>query len=209
MRNYTIFYIFILLTLPIWGQTKQTYSVGDIYDVDGVRGIVVQVNKEGTHGLVMSLDEGEDSWSRRPKKRFNINFYVATNATNKNDGMANMEAIAQAIEQHGVDWSWFPAFQWCRNKGEGWYLPAINELVEINKAYHGGKIESNNTARKKFNNILKRNGGQPFKKFNMYFSSTEITGDKVYAIYLEKGMFAYGLEEGKTIKHYLRAVHKF
>ena len=79
----------------------------------------------------------------------------------------------------------FPAFRWCRNKGEGWYLPAINELITINKAIHGGKLEKNKEARKRFNKILENNGGKKIGRYNVYFSSTEKDEMKAYAIYFD------------------------
>lgn len=201
--------LLLLFSISLWGQSNRTYAIGEIYDVNGIRGIVVRVNDEGTHGLIMSLDSEEKRWSAKPKKvSFGI-FDAITDATDKEDGMKNMEAIERAIEKYDVDWNWFPAFQWCRNKGEGWYLPAINELVEINKAYHGGKIESNKTAKKTFNQTVKQNGGKSLNSNSIYFSSTEISASKTYSIILENGMFGYGKEEDKAWPQEVRAVRKF
>lgn len=199
--------LMFLFSMTAWGQERERYYIGDIYDVNGVRGIVVMIKENGLHGLIMSLDEEEKFWSLDPTKRFKYSLRLATSAIDKNDGANNMEAIAQTIEQHNLSWNWFPAFQWCKNKGEGWYLPAINELVEINKAYHGGRIESNKSAKKAFNKILEENGGKPLKR-GEYLSSSEFSGDKIYAIYLETGLFAYGHESQKG-EMYVRAVRKF
>ena len=50
--------------------------------------------------------------------------YKLTNAKDENDGAKNLEKIKK-----WRDWEkWYPAFSWCAKKGDGWYLPAINEL---------------------------------------------------------------------------------
>lgn len=200
-----------ILSLPLWGQDGKRYAVGEIYDEGGVRGIVVKITDEGRHGLIMSLDEEESPWSVKPgkSKHFFKHLDIPTDATSKDDGMLNMEKVAACIEMHDLTWAHFPPFQWCRNKGEGWYLPAINELIEINKAFHGGRIEKNNAAKKAFNKVLKENGGPSLGNSKQYFSSTEITGGEAYAIYMEKGMFGYGKSERKGTQNTLRAVRKF
>ena len=39
------------------------YEVGDLYDRDGVKGVVCIVSDEGTHGLVISLEQIYLTWS--------------------------------------------------------------------------------------------------------------------------------------------------
>ena len=44
-----------------------------------------------------------------------------------NGGAKNLEKIKK-----WRDWEkWYPAFSWCAKKGDGWYLPAINELKTL------------------------------------------------------------------------------
>lgn len=195
-----------LLSITTWGQERKQYFIGDIYDSEGVRGIVVQVKENGYHGLIMSLDEIEEYWYCNPSNPY---WRMVTSASDCNNGMHNQEIISEIINLYNLSWDLFPAFKWCKDKGEGWYLPAINELVEINKAYHGGEIKKNKAAQIAFNRILEENGGKPLQNsFTNYLSSTEITGEKVYTIYFESGMFAYGKEERKG-KMAIRAVRKF
>ena len=52
---------------------------------------------------------------------------VATGATDEDNGANNM-AIIKSIEGWGEK---YPAFKYCSDYGEGWYLPAKNELREI------------------------------------------------------------------------------
>ena len=93
--------------------------------------------------------------------------------------------------------------------GEGWYLPAINELITINKAIHGGKLEKNKEARKRFNKILENNGGKKIGRYNVYFSSTEKDEMKAYAIYFVSGILGYATPNHKRYKDYVRAVYRF
>ena len=48
---------------------EQRYAVGDIYDKDGVKGIVVVLYNGGLHGLVMSLDETCLAWCNLHRKK--------------------------------------------------------------------------------------------------------------------------------------------
>ena len=107
------------------GDTPREYVVGDLYDADGVKGIVFEVS--GKHGKIISLEEKECYWSSRPD--------VQTRAWDEDDGMANMRKI-KAIP----NWrSEYQAFAWCddmnTNGVTGWYLPAANELASLH-AHH-------------------------------------------------------------------------
>lgn len=186
------------------GQRK--YAIGDIYREGSVVGIVVQVTDDGAHGLLMSLDEGEANWSLKPHGGL---FDIVTGFTDYDDGRKNMEKLVCLINKMDFSWDHFPAFRWCRNKGEGWCLPAINELITINKAIHGGKLEKNKEARKRFNKILENNGGKKIGRYNVYFSSTEKDEMKAYAIYFESGILGYGTSNHKRYRDYVRAVYGF
>jgi len=118
---------------PVWGgdwewQWGPKLTVGSYYysdgscseDLDGVKtctGIVSYVSSTG--GLVVSLDETERiEWA---------NASTATFANNVSDGSVN-----QGIIQQLTNWQTnFPAFAWCAAKGEGWYMPSINELTRL------------------------------------------------------------------------------
>ena len=100
------------------------YEIGELYDQNGIRGVICQLSDDRQHGLVVSLDEIYLHWSefRKPDLRL-------AGADNRTDGVANMEKVAQYIAANNLSWDDFPAFKWCRDKGEGWYLPAIDELL--------------------------------------------------------------------------------
>lgn len=111
------------------------WAVGDYYEVGSVKGVVVWVDESKLKGKIISLDEGETIWSTG----FNY-----TGAQSRTDGKSNTEKV----KSKNPDLSEYPAFKWCVDHGNGWYLPAIEEvyyfLKEINTiaptlAAHGGK----------------------------------------------------------------------
>jgi hypothetical protein len=93
-----------------------------LYDENGKQGIVFDVTADGKHGKIVSLDEGEGwSWAV-------VDVYDRkTDATSHDDGMSNFNKIKKQS-----NWETnYPAFAWCATKGEGWYLPAKEELLSI------------------------------------------------------------------------------
>ena len=180
------------------------YEIGELYDRDGVKGVVCQLSEDKRHGLVISLDEIYLHWSefRKPDLR-------VVGADNRTDGRDNMEKVARYIEANGLSWDDFPAFKWCRDKGEGWYLPAIDELLTIGHNYNGGSRASNNRrAHKFFNDRLKAAGGKRMDRLVNYFSSTEADERNAYTSHMNIEP-PYVVEIQKYGKFLVRAVHAF
>ena len=117
--------------------------------------------------------------------------------------------LAAYIAENNLSWDDFPAFKWCREKGEGWYLPSIDELLNIGHNYSGGtRVQSSRQARNRFNNALKNNGGKRMDRLVYYFSSTEKDEKEAYTTHtgIEP---PYVIEIPKYNKFLVRAVHKF
>lgn len=101
---------------------EKTYKVGDLYDENGKKGVVFEVSADGKHGKIVSLLEGDTMmWSL---------LAIEIGCDDRQDGYANMQKI-QKIPQWQDK---FPAFAWCANLGDGWYLPTVYELKTIYKA---------------------------------------------------------------------------
>lgn len=100
----------------------KTYKIGDYYN-DGVReGVVFEVTDDGLHGKIVSMKEDFLQWSSDPNEKLRL-----IGADSKTDGAANMAKV-KAI----VGWqNKYPAFAWCADLGDGWYLPANDELLII------------------------------------------------------------------------------
>lgn len=180
------------------------YEVGDLYDRDGVKGVVCIVSDEGTHGLVISLEQIYLTWSefRKPDLR-------TVCAGNRTDGEENMRTVEAYIAANGLSWNDFPAFKWCREQGEGWYLPSIDELLTIGHNYNGGsRMKNNRQARNKFNDALKDAGGKRMDRMVYYFSSTEMDEKNAYTSHTSLEP-PYVVEIPKYNKFLVRAVHKF
>ena len=187
-------------------EDETIYGIGDIYNKNGIKGVVVMLTDGGRHGLIMSLDEACLPWCnlhRKKQKR-------AMGASDRHDGMMNMLAIEKYIAENNLSWSNFPAFEWCRAKGEGWYLPSINEIWSAGTMFLGGsRVASNRKARKNFNDNITIAGGTPLSGIMIYHSSTE-DKDARYALYSHMNSEPPYINSGyKADDIFVRAFHKF
>ncbi len=189
--------------LPVQYELKR-YAVGDYYDFNGVKGVVCKVTEDGLHGMVVSLDEVMIPWSvfRKPDLR-------TVGAVDRTDGRVNMEIVARYIAENGLSWDDFPAFRWCREQGEGWYLPAIDEVLAIGNNFNGGtRMHYDRQARNRFNDALKEHGGKRMDRLVYYFSSTEQDEKSVHTSHMDmKPPYVVGIP--KYNKFLVRAVHLF
>lgn len=182
-----------------------TYEVGQYYDYMGVRGVICHVTPDGKHGLILSLDEVMIDWST-----FRKGSLCEVGATSTTDGAANMAAVAKYIADNNLSWDNFPAFKWCREKGEGWYLPSIDEMLTISNNYNGGNRQRNDRhARIAFNDSLKNHNGARMDNKCYYFSSTEHSDRVALTTHfgLQPPYVMYDVD--KWNKFLVRAVHKF
>lgn len=189
--------------LPVQYELKR-YAVGDYYDFNGVKGVVCKVTEDGQHGMVVSLDEVMIPWSvfRKPDLR-------TVGAVDRTDGRVNMQTVARYIAENGLSWDDFPAFKWCREQGEGWYLPAIDEVLAIGNNFNGGtRMHYDRQARNRFNDALKEHGGKRMDRLVYYFSSTEQDEKSVHTSHMDmKPPYVVGIP--KYNKFLVRAVHLF
>jgi hypothetical protein len=104
-------------------RSSKTYKVGDLYDENGKRGVVFEVSADGKHGKIVSLAEKRLEWANSDFDSWGEKI----GADSETDGAVNM-----AVVQRIPNWrEKYPAFAWCADLGEEWYLPAINELKAI------------------------------------------------------------------------------
>ena len=189
--------------LPVQYELKR-YAVGDYYDFNGVKGVVCKVTEDGLHGMGVSLDEVMIPWSvfRKPDLR-------TVGAVDRTDGRVNMQTVARYIAENGLSWDDFPAFKWCREQGEGWYLPAIDEVLAIGNNFNGGtRMHCDRQARNRFNDALKEHGGKRMDRLVYYFSSTEQDEKSVHTSHMDmKPPYVVGIP--KYNKFLVRAVHLF
>ena len=144
---------------------SNTYKVGDYFNENGKKGVVFQVWDGGRHGKIISLDQIKAKWDSwlicvEKKRLFRPSEYEYENVTrtyadSRNDGMSNTNKVIARVHNN-----YFDAFIWCRNKGNDWYLPALEEL----------KIIYN--MKGKLNETLCQYGETTIADF-LYWSSTE------------------------------------
>ncbi len=175
-----------------------TWQVGDYYNVNGKEGVVFWVDETGKHGKIVSMTESGSKldWSSDKYERKRL-----IGADSETDGAKNMVVVKQILGWE----SKYPAFKWCADLGEGWYLPAKEELklFTLDTAVHD-----------KVNRTLAQHGGKRLaeKGANFwYWSSTESS-------YKYNRMFCawyVGMYNGDTYDYpkgfnsYVRAVSAF
>ena len=103
-------------------ETSAPYSIGDYYNEDGNRGIVFKVTDNGYSGKIVSLVEAKARW----EYNYSWSSYSTPDCHDYDNGMNNWLAIKSS-----EDTSEFPAFTACASFGDGWYLPAVHELLQI------------------------------------------------------------------------------
>lgn len=170
--------------------TADAYKVGDYYEKDGLKGIVIRVDASGNHGLIMSLDKCAKKWLDGKDEKFSTNAYY------EDDGEKNMAVIQKYIEENGKSWSMFPYFEWCRSHGEGWYAPATDELKDILKTINGSEGKYNASFMKKVAKVLKKHKGDGLidsgyfgtKQPHAMFSSTEGDAGMVYTMFFKQNI---------------------
>lgn len=115
---------FALISLSLSAQNK-SYKVGDYYDDGTKQGVVFQVSEDGQHGKIVSLVQTKLRWCNRSTTS-SKGGNVITKAQDLDDGEVNcniIKGLAGLEDYH--------AFNWCRELGEGWYLPALRELKSL------------------------------------------------------------------------------
>ena len=165
--------------------TGGPYKVGDYYNDGTKEGIVFVVYDGGYHGKIVSVDESKEMWAE------DAVYQNATHATSGGGGMGNMNKIKKL-----PNWKTnYPAFAWCASLGEGWYLPAVDELLLI----HQNKSS--------INRRLNQRGYGEFLD-DYYWSSTENEDNSgcAWGVSVDGGILGY---DSKYYYTYVRAVSAF
>lgn len=183
-------------------RERRVFVVGDYYNENGKEGVVFEVDATGRHGKIVGMKQTKLAWAE------NLNFgdwwfrrdipcKKKTGACDQYDGMKNMQTIRR------ID-GWrekYPAFVWCVDQGDGWYLPAIKELE---------KFTRNDSIHDAVNRTLSQHGGAAlFNKGDNwigYWSSSERNRKLAWYVLMN------GCYTGDTYKYasdYVRAVSAF
>ena len=179
-----------IVATPVGEEPEPTpggkYKPGDLYDVDGVKGVVFYVDESGESGLIMSMDQALLAWSTE-------NVWVGCVSR----GEYNTEDMLKRGEDK------YPAAKWCVDHGEGWYMPNSDEMRKMWSAVSNGKYVFDAEFIKLYNDKL----DDPILE-DYYWSSNEI--DEDYAelvVFIDESVVC--LESFKYKQFYVRAVHRF
>ena len=175
------------------GKTSASYKVGDYYNDGTKEGVVFEVSADGKHGKIVSMTQSASelrwSYDKTEWKRL-------IGADSETDGAANMAKVKAR-----PDWqSKYPAFKWCADLGDGWYLPAIEELKEfmLDDTIHNAV---NSTLAAKGAKTLYNKG-----ESRWYCSSTESNSKCAWLVNMFNG---YTGSYYKYNSYYVRAVSAF
>lgn len=117
-------------------DTVGPYKVGDYFNEAGCEGVVVEVDVTGYRGKIISLT--------------GVSTYICTDYLGYNKSLYNHSSTTDGRENCKDHKGDVPAMDWCRSLGDGWYLPAIDEM----KCYL-----LNDPIHDKVNHTLKSMGG--------------------------------------------------
>lgn len=99
----------------------KTYSVGDLYDANGLKGVVFETSDAGRSGKIVALNDCNNS---QP-----ISWGPTTGVKGVTDSANGANNQAKITSDIIAD---YPAFKACADLGDGWYLPASGEMSVIN-----------------------------------------------------------------------------
>ena len=134
------------------------YKTGDFYpnpnNPKTAIGVVywLKPGTDGREGKIVSYDSAMRNWGNSNNKKL---------GTSISTGIINWDII--------IKWDpsldYFPAFKWCRDKGDGWYLPSRYELHILNELWSANQEYMNSN--------LTLINGEPFTSDDVYLASSE------------------------------------
>ena len=173
------------------------YEIGSIYEVNGTKGVIYAI-KTDTKGLtwcyLFSLDEEELQWSTK---------YEWCNCISDKGAWNTYDPF----NYYGMDINNYPAFKWCMDHGNDWFLPSSKELMWMWEAITEGARDFDAPAVAKWNKIITDNGGEPFVE-TYYWSSNETSEDLIEVIaFMDDSVVC--LDPAKDKVYTARAAYRF
>ena len=133
--------------------------------------------------MIVSLDQVKKQWCTHAQ----YNKGIVVDASSMSDGKANTDKVMSRSDS-----AEYSAFEWCRAKGNDWYLPAIDELKLLY------------SVRDTINSTLKERGGNTLSGW--CWSSTEYENISAWNVVMDYGYTFHG---NKTHDNCVRAVSAF
>ena len=168
-------------------KETRVYAPGDLYEEDGVVGVVFRVTDGGTSGYIVSMDEAYLQWSTE-------NVWV-------NCIFGRGDWHTEDMLKLGADK--YPAAKWCADHGDGWYMPSTKELQWLWDAVSNGTHVYDNEFITLYNDKL----DDPISE-DYYLSSNETAENLAQVVaFMENSVVC--LDPQKSSKFLVRAIYKF
>ncbi len=167
-----------ITSLKISGD--QDSLLGQCVIPGGVESVIFYASNSAVK--VVSADEGSGQWAKNTFATSDMS------AKSSSDGYYNMRVIKS------YTLSFFPAFEWCANKGNKWYLPSYLEIESLFNVFET------------INNALSSIGGVRLKKGSAYWTSTETSGSGAVEVYYNNTGVHVNNDYSKTNSGCLRAI---
>ena len=173
------------------------YEIGSIYEVDGTKGVIYAIktdNKGITWCYLFSLDEEDLQWSTK---------YEWCNCISDKGAWNTYDPF----NYYGMDIQNYPAFKWCMDHGNDWFLPSSKELMWMWEAITNGERDFDAPSVAEWNKIITDNGGEPFVE-TYYWSSNETSDDLIEVIaFMDDSVVC--LDPAKDNVYTARAAYRF
>ena len=183
---------------PNW---EGKYEPGMLYNENGVKGVIFAIKEHKASGTmfcyVMSMDEEDLPWSYEQ-----VDLRYANSAW----GAWITEDIFHPSRDNR-DINNYPAFKWCVEHGEGWFLPSQEEMEWMWDAVSGGQHKFEAPTVAEYNKVLTENGGEPLQE-TFYWSSTGLDSTSSVAIAFMENSVIF-LESTRDKAYSVRAAYRF
>ena len=182
---------------------QSDYEIGQIYNINGTNGVcyAIKTDKQGNMwAYFFSMDEEYLQWST---ENVWCNCGSDKGAWNTYDPFDPRYSYADG----GVrDINNYPAFKWCMEHGDDWFMPSSTELQWMWDAVSGGTHNFDCDTMVAYNKLLSENGGEPFQE-TYYWSSNETSEDMIELVAFMADSVVC-LEPYKTYSYNVRATYR-
>lgn len=170
------------LLISVVGFSAQAqYKVGDPYEKDGVKAVVIHVNEDGSHGLIWKLDKVLTKAERKNAKKARQNLreqikkmrpqreavMLAVCDRLTGSGKHNFEVIKNYFLENNLNMAEiFPEFEVVTDLGEDWFVPGDEELLYFSE------LAANGEGKKQYRRFGVNQGRKKMEKVNTVIQHT-------------------------------------
>jgi len=196
-------------SVSVFNPHSQSYKLGELVDINGIIGMVVESDSYSKHGKIMCIKSSAMKWGYENYANQNTNgrdstlpliqYNVKIQNPSMDDGVLNCKSMETEItewdnnesHQHSVNFGSkfvsvndsleYSAYKYCKMIGKEWYLPAVNEIYAV---------FSNYELLTKVQHIAKISSSQEIRIWSSSYDPSKCEYDN----YLGNTSYAYGLQ---------------